>query len=244
MKSVSLLETLISNFNYTEKEARAVIMTGRVLVNNEPIIISSHKISKSDIVRIKNIDKWVSRGAFKLLEAINCFKINLKNKICLDIGASKGGFTQVLLEFGAQKIYALDSGTNQLDYSLRINPKIVCLEKTNLKSINKNFFSSKLNFICADVSFISVKNIFNVLKQEFLANNVEIICLIKPQFEAPYSLVEKGGYVDEIHHKSIINNIIDYAKEKGFDLLKIIKSPILGNKSKNIEYLGYFKIKN
>ena len=123
--------------------------------------------------------------------------------------------------------------------SIRTNEKVVSLEKTNLKNINKNMFDCDIDIVCCDVSFISVKNLFNVLaNNEILANNNEIIILIKPQFEAPSNIVEAGGFVDKKHHKTIIDNIINYANKLGFKFYKIVESPITGNKSKNIEYLS------
>lgn len=238
---MTLIEKLINEFGYEKKKAQALIMAGQILVNNEVIIIGSFKLKEKDIIRIKLKKEWVSRGALKLLKAIDNFEINVFNKVCLDIGSSTGGFTHVLLEYGAKKIYALDSGTNQLDFSLRKNEKVISLEKTNLKTINPTLFDEKIDIVTCDVSFISAKNVFNVLNHNILNKINQIIILIKPQFEANSNLVEKNGVVNEKHHQKIINNIINYAHEKGFDFVKIIKSPILGNKSKNIEYLSLFR---
>ncbi|MBR2022688.1 MAG: TlyA family RNA methyltransferase, partial [Mycoplasmataceae bacterium] len=143
---------------------------------------------------------------------------------------------------GAKKVYALDSGTNQLDFTLRQNEKVISLEKTNLKSINDDMFEEKIDFICCDVSFISVKKLFDVLsKTNVLANNNYVLILIKPQFEASSNIVEKGGFVNKIHHKDIIDSIISYAIKLNFIFLSIIESPIKGNVSKNIEYLALFR---
>lgn len=237
---MTLLEKIIS-LNYDSKKAKSLIMSGDVLVNEEPIIISSYKIKENDVIRIRKQKKWVSRGAYKLLKALEYFNLNVKDKICLDIGSSTGGFTQVLLENGAYKIFSLDSGFNQLDYSLRINKKVISLEKTNLKSISFQLFKTLLDIVVCDVSFISIKNVFNVLNFNVLSKENKIVILIKPQFEAPSNLVQEGGYVDKIYHEEIINNIIDYAKQKGFRFLGLCDSPLLGNKSKNIEYLSLFE---
>lgn len=238
---MTLIQKLVNDFKYDEKEARAMVMAGKVFVNNEVIIVGSCKIKKTDVLRFKVTKKWVSRGALKLIKAINDFQVNVENKICLDIGSSTGGFTQVLLENKAKKVYALDSGTNQLDYSLRNSNKIVSLEQTNLKNINSSMFLEKIDIVTCDVSFISVKHVFNVLNLDLLNTNSEIIILIKPQFEANSWLVEKNGYVNEKEHKDIIDNIIKYGNSKGFKFIKIVKSPILGHKSKNIEYLANFR---
>ena len=238
---MTLIEKLFS-LGYSNKESLGLIMSGNVLVNEEIVIKGSTKIKENDVIRIKNKKKWVSRGSYKLLEAIEKFNLDLTNKICLDVGASTGGFTQVLLTNGVKKVYALDSGTNQLDFTLRQNEKVISLEKTNLKSINDDMFEEKIDFICCDVSFISVKKLFDVLsKTNVLANDNYVLILIKPQFEASSNIVEKGGFVNKIHHKDIIDSIISYAIKLNFIFLSIIESPIKGNVSKNIEYLALFR---
>lgn len=237
---MTLLEKL-KLLNYNEDKAKALIMSGNVLVNNEKTILPFIKIKENDIIKIKQPKQWVSRGAFKLLKAFEHFDLNINNKICLDVGSSTGGFTEVLLHKKAKKVYALDSGKNQLDYKLRINEKVVVLEKTNFKKINEKMFSEKIDFLCCDVSFISVKRLFNVLNlNKILSTKNELIILIKPQFEAPKEKVEKGGFVKENEHKKIIDDLINYAKEKNFEFIGLIKSPIQGNKSKNTEYLSFF----
>lgn len=239
---MTLIQKLIL-MGYEEKKARSLIMAGKVLVDNQPILISSHKLKENNSILIKESKEWVSRGAYKLLEALNKFSLNVKNLICLDVGSSTGGFTEVLLKKGAQKVYALDSGTNQLDYKIRSDARVVTLEKTNLKSINAVMFKEKIDFVCCDVSFISVINLFDVLAQnDVLAPNNKIVILIKPQFEADYDLVEKGGFVPEKHHKIIINKIINDATKLGFTFISIIDSPITGYKSKNKEYLALFAL--
>lgn len=238
---MTLLEKLLL-MNYDKKNAIGLIMSGKVLINNEPVIIYSTKIKDSDDIRIKNNKEWVSRGAYKLLHAIEYFNIDIKNKICLDVGSSTGGFTHVLLNKNAQKIYALDVGTNQLDFQIRSNHKVVSFENTNLKNIHKSMFKELIDFICCDVSFISCKNLFDALNNEDILNQENfIVILIKPQFEAKYELVSQGGFVDQKYHQEIIDNIIDYAKKLNFSFLGLIESPIKGNKSHNIEYLALFR---
>lgn len=176
------------------------------------------------------------------MHAIEYFNIDIKNKICLDVGSSTGGFTHVLLNKNAQKIYALDVGTNQLDFQIRSNHKVISFENTNLKNIHKSMFKELIDFICCDVSFISCKNLFDVLNKENILNQENfIIILIKPQFEAKYELVSQGGFVDQKYHQEIIDNIIDYAKKLNFSFLGLVESPIKGNKSQNIEYLALFR---
>lgn len=239
---MTLIQKLM-DLGYEEKKAKALIMAGSVLVNEIPETMSMSKLKDTDIVRIKESKTWVSRGAFKLIEGLQAFQVDAKNKIAMDVGSSTGGFTQVLIENGATKVFAIDSGTNQLDYLLRKNEKVISLEKTNLKSITPELISgSKIDLVVCDVSFISVKNLFDVLAtQDVLSPDNDLIILIKPQFEAPSKLVEEKGWVDKKHHNEIINNIIDYAKSKKFNCLGVVESPIKGNKSKNIEYLAHFK---
>nr|WP_318024002.1 TlyA family RNA methyltransferase [[Mycoplasma] collis] len=210
-------------------------------VDNEVNVLPHSKVNINSVISV-NYDKkkWVSRGAFKLLEAIKKFGLNFENKIVLDIGSSTGGFSQVALEYGAKKIYALDSGTNQLDYSLRINNKIVVMEKTNLKNITFEMFNEIMDIVVCDVSFISLKEVFKVLGN--ITNlKTKIFLLIKPQFEASSKYVDKGGFVDEKYHSFLIDKIKNFALNYNFKLMNLTKSPILGNKSKNQEYLSLFE---
>ena len=238
---MTLIEYLVNQLHYEPKKAQAMIMAGLVLVNEEKITTNSYKLKLTDQIRIKETKTWVSRGAYKLLAAIKEFKLEIKNKICLDIGASTGGFSQVLIHHGAQLVYALDVGTNQLDFKLRNLNNLISLEKTNLKTINKNMFKYQLDLVVCDVSFISIKHVFNVLTNDLLSKNHHLIILIKPQFEAPSRLVDANGYVDPIYHQEIIDKIILDANNKGFVLKQICPSPVVGQKSKNIEYLAHFQ---
>lgn len=238
---MTLIEYLVNHLHYEQKKAQAMIMAGLVLVNEEKITISSYKLKLTDQIRIKETKTWVSRGAYKLLAAIKAFNLEINNKICLDIGASTGGFSQVLIHHGAKLVYALDVGTNQLDFKLRNLNNLISLEKTNLKTINKNMFKHQLDLVVCDVSFISIKHVFNVLTDDLLSENHQLIILIKPQFEAPSKLVDANGYVDPIYHQEIIDKIILDAKTKGFVLKQICPSPVVGQKSKNIEYLAHFQ---
>ena len=238
---MTLIEYLVNQLHYEQKKAQAMIMAGLVLVNEEKITISSYKLKLTDQIRIKETKTWVSRGAYKLLAAIKAFNLEINNKICLDIGASTGGFSQVLIHHRAKLVYALDVGTNQLDFKLRNLNNLISLEKTNLKTINKNMFKHQLDLVVCDVSFISIKHVFNVLTDDLLSENHQLIILIKPQFEAPSKLVDANGYVDPIYHQEIIDKIILDAKTKGFVLKQICPSPVVGQKSKNIEYLAHFQ---
>lgn len=232
----TLIEVVMEH-NLSKDEAERYIRSGKVLVNDEQVIVPSIKVKEEDAIRIKGIKEWVSRGAYKLLAAKELFDIDFNSKVVLDIGSSTGGFTQVALESGAKIVYSLDVGTNQLDFKLRNNDKVVAMEETNLKEINESMFDEEINLVVTDVSFISLGHVFNVLKPF----NVEIIALIKPQFEAYQRDIEEGGYVDVKHHNDIIKRVEEKANENGFKLIRVQESPILGGKSKNIEYLSLFR---
>ncbi|MXR05849.1 TlyA family RNA methyltransferase [Mycoplasma flocculare] len=224
------------------KKAESLIRTGYVKVNNQICYLPSQKISNLDYVSVKEKSDYVSRGALKLLAAYENFELDFKGKTILDIGASKGGFTQICLKKGAKKVYALDSGTNQLDYSLRINPKVFVKEKTNIKHVNKGFFDDKIDLIVCDVSFISLKKVLDVVKN-LLDEGKNFIALLKPQFEASSKYVQKGGKVAKEYHKFLIDRIVKFAKPS-FELKNFMESPIKGLKSKNTEYFLHFVRKN
>lgn len=235
---MTLLEKLIL-MNYDEKLANSLIKIGNVSVDNNRVTTPKIKIKDNSIIKIKETKKYVSRGSYKLLSALEEFKIDPEGLVCLDIGASTGGFTQVLLEKGAKFVYALDVGTNQLDYKLRSDIRVKALEKTNLKLINKKMFEKQIDLIVCDVSFISLRHVFNVIA-DLLVESSYFIALIKPQYEINSNEVSKGGFAEVELHEGIIDKIIKYSSDK-FEFIKLEKSPILGNKSKNIEYLSLFK---
>ena len=233
---------IIMEMGYTKDQSEKLIRAGKVKINGNDVFIPSEKFKKVGEVFIKDVKKWVSRGAFKLLAAFEEFYLDIKDKVGLDIGSSTGGFTEVLLNKGARKVYALDVGTNQLDFSLRRDERVVVLEKTNLKKINKEMFSEEINLVVTDVSFISLKEVFRVLENT-LNQGVQLMALIKPQFEAFPDQVESGGYVPENLHKEIIERVIKHSDDFGFKYIKHKASPIKGNKAKNIEYITLFERK-
>ncbi|MGL4343335.1 MAG: TlyA family RNA methyltransferase [Metamycoplasmataceae bacterium] len=237
----TIKELLKTTYQLDDKKIESLFLAKSIFYKNEIVLNLNLKIDENDKLEFEKEKNYISRGAYKLLEAIEKFNISIQDLICLDIGSSTGGFTQILLEKGAKKIYALDVGTNQLDYSLRINPKILSIEKTNLKTINPGMFEEEIDFICCDVSFISLRRVFDVIKN-VLKRNHFFIALIKPQFEASKNKVEIGGIVKQEYHPQIIDNLIEYSKND-FDFIGIIESPIKGNKAKNIEYLALFKKK-
>ena len=223
------------------KNAIAYIKTGRVLVNGHKIVDPNYKLLASDKVKIKLLPKYVSRGAYKLIAALDLFKIKLQSMVVLDIGASTGGFTQVALERGASKVYALDVGTNQLAYKIRMHKQVVVFEKTNLKTIHKAMFKEKIDVVLVDVSFISVRRVFDVLAP---FSDLKVIVLIKPQFEAFKDEVSTGGYVNIKTSKRVLQRIKDYALLKGFKLVNYGPSPLKGVRARNNEYISLFVKEN
>lgn len=225
--------------NSREKATKA-IKEGLIAVNQKIITKPSHIINLEDKVKIQGeISHYVARSAYKLLHALNHWKINPKNKICLDIGASTGGFSQVLLEQEAKKIYAIDVGTNQLADQIKSNPKVISIEKTNARHLQKSMFTEPIEFICIDVSFISLELILPTINK--IINHGEIIALIKPQFEAGRNALNKNGIIKnpEIHNQ-VCQKIETFSKKIGIKSLGIIPSPIEGGDG-NKEFLIYLK---
>ncbi len=224
----------------TRSKAKALIMSLNVLVNNEIAYKPSLLVSEKDTIRIKAKLKYVSRGGLKLEKAINEFNIDLNNKVCLDVGASTGGFIDCMLQNNALKVYALDVGYNQLDWKIKTNNKVVNIEKQNFRYASKELFKEEIDFISCDVSFISLKliipNIFNILSW-----NKTSVLLIKPQFESKYEKIKNGFLKDKNEHLLIVEEIIKYLNKFNFSLLNFAKSPIKGHKKGNIEYLIYIK---
>ena len=235
------LDQLLVDKNLIESKSKAqsMIMAGQVLVNDKIVLKSGNYFDKhSKIVINKLHPEWVSRGALKLLKAIEYFKINIKNKTCLDIGSSTGGFSQVLLKNNAKKIYSIDVGTNQLHEKLRKEKKIVSIENYNAKYIDKKIIPENIDLIVCDVSFISLKKvIFPSLG--LLSKKAEIIALIKPQFETSKKNLVKGIVKDKKIHNEICNDIENWFKfECNAKVIGIIQSPINGPKG-NEEFLIY-----
>lgn len=230
-------------FFTTRQKAKFAIDNKNIYVNNIIVEKSSKLVEENANIEIKgNVMQYVGRGGLKLEKALQVFKIILQNKTCIDIGASTGGFTDCMLQNGAQKVYAIDVGHGQLDESLINNSKVINLESTNIKEIDVEKFE-KVDFISIDVSFISLtqvlENAYKLLKE-----NAEIVVLIKPQFEAGIDNIGKNGIVknSKIHNK-VIEKIIMFSNSLGFEILGIDYSPIKGQVG-NIEYLCYMKKNN
>ena len=184
--------------------------------------------------------KYVCRGGFKLEKAIDHFHIMLDNKVCLDIGASTGGFTDCILKYGASKVFSVDVGKDQLDISLKNNPKVVSLEQLDIRNADAEI-TEPVDFISIDVSFISLRLILPELRR-FTAENAYCVALIKPQFETGKQKVGKNGVIKNTKvHKKIIEEIVCFGEDLGFDSISVIPSPIEGGDG-NKEFLMYFKI--
>lgn len=229
-------------FFQSREQARRAIMAGLVKVNEEVIDKPGMKIANDAKVTIKGeIHPFVSRGGLKLLKAIETFKINLTNKIVIDIGASTGGFTDCSLQHGAKEVYAVDVGYGQLAWSLRQDERVHVMERTNFRYLKKeDLVSLPPNFATIDVSFISLKTILAHLTS-ILQPNGEIVALVKPQFEAGKYLVGKNGIVkDPKIHLDVLKTMITFAIDHGYKILGVTYSPIKGGEG-NIEFLLYLR---
>lgn len=217
------------------EKARKEILAGWVKVNGETLRDPSKKISGDEIITIERPGgRFVSRGGDKLLHAIVEFNIDLNGVTALDLGASTGGFTDCMLKSGAVKVYAVDVGYNQLDYSLRIDPRVVVMEKTHAKDIKRDMFPDDISFFTADLSFISVLKILPVVYETF--EKISGIVLVKPQFEADTAQHEKGVVRNPEYHKDILDRVAIGISEIGFNIEGITYSPIKGPAG-NIEFL-------
>lgn len=229
-------------FDSRERAKRAV-MAGLVHDDHDRIDKPGTKVPVDSHLYVKgSVMPYVSRGGLKLEKALKVFDIDMKDKIMVDIGSSTGGFTDCALQNGAKLVYAVDVGTNQLVWKLRNDPRVIVKEKTNFRYATKKLFEYDLPTIATiDVSFISLKHIFEALKN-ILSDGNEIVALIKPQFEAGKEDVGKKGIVkDQNVHIRVIENVINYASEDGFVLQNLSFSPITGGEG-NIEFLAYFTV--
>lgn len=219
----------------TRSKAQSLIMARRVLVNGQFVDKAGANVAADDEVRVAELEHpWVGRGGMKLAHAVQHFGIDLEGKVCADIGASTGGFTDVMLKSGARKVYAVDVGYGQLDVSLRNDPRVVNREKVNARYLQPDNFDEAIDFVSIDVSFISLKLILPAVAG-FLRG--ELVALIKPQFEVGKHEVGKGGIVrDDAKRQAAIDGVVTCARELGFEVKGVIESPIKGAEG-NIEYL-------
>lgn len=227
-------------FAPSRERAKTMIMEGNVFVNGqrEDKAGTTFQADKITIEVKGNVLPYVSRGGLKLDKAMKCFPIDLTDAICMDIGASTGGFTDCMLQNGAAKVYAVDVGHGQLAWKLRNDPRVVCMEKTNFRYTVREDIQDDLDFASCDVSFISLTKILGPA-YALLKPTGQMVCLIKPQFEAGRENVGKKGVVrDPAIHEEVILKVIDFAKQTGFAIIGLDHSPIKGPEG-NIEYLVY-----
>lgn len=238
------LDVILVNQGYaaSREKAKAIIMSGNVYVNGQKEDKAGTAFDESKIqleVRGSTL-KYVSRGGLKLEKAMEKWAFELTNKVCMDIGASTGGFTDCMLQNGAAKVYSVDVGHGQLAWKLRNNERVVCMEQTNFRYMVPEDIDEQLDFASVDVSFISLTKIL-IPARNLLKEGGEMVCLIKPQFEAGREKVGKNGVVREPDtHRQVIEKIVDYADSIGFAVLHLEYSPIKGPEG-NIEYLVHLK---
>lgn len=227
----------------SREKAKAIIMSGNVYVNGQ----KEDKAGTSfDVDKIKQLEvrgstlKYVSRGGLKLEKAMEVWQMNLQGCICMDIGASTGGFTDCMLQNDAAKVYAVDVGHGQLAWKLRNDERVICMEQTNFRYLTREEIADDLDFASVDVSFISLTKIL-IPARNLLREEGQIVCLIKPQFEAGREKVGKNGVVRDMKvHEEVIHKVIDFADSIGFEVLHLDYSPIKGPEG-NIEYLLHIK---
>lgn len=225
----------------SREQARTLIKNGQISVDGKPIVKPSASVEEdADILLTGEILPFVSRGGLKLQRALQVFPIDLKERVCADIGASTGGFTDCMLQQGARLVYAIDVGSGQLHESLRADPRVVNMENTNIRSLGADTLSEAPSFASVDVSFISLSHVLPVM-QKILIPGSEAVVLVKPQFEAGKGNVGKKGVVkDPKIHLQVLRNVQRYAQENGFSVAAADHSPIKGPEG-NIEYLYYLK---
>lgn len=229
---------LVEKNLFTSREkAKAVIMAGQVYVNHQKADKPGMDVEESAEIEVRGpMLRYVSRGGLKLEKAMQEFGLSLEGKCCMDIGASTGGFTDCMLQSGAKKVYAVDVGYGQLAWSLRSDPRVVNMERTNIRGVTKADIPDMIDFISIDVSFISLKLVFPVAAQ-LLSEQGQVVCLVKPQFEAGREKVGKKGVVrEQTTHIEVLENAASYAAANGFSVCQVDFSPVKGPEG-NIEYL-------
>ena len=221
----------------SREKAKAIIMSGIVYVDNNKEDKAGTTFEETSKIEVRgNTLKYVSRGGLKLEKAMNNFGVTLDGKVCMDVGASTGGFTDCMLQNGAVKVYSVDVGHGQLAWKLRNDDRVVCMEKTNIRYVTPDDIDDVIEFASIDVSFISLTKVLPAVR-ELMTQDGEIVCLIKPQFEAGREKVGKKGVVRELStHVEVVEMIVDYARANGFRTLHLSYSPIKGPEG-NIEYL-------
>lgn len=225
----------------SREKAKAIIMAGQVYVDGQKEDKAGSMFKEEALIEVRGSSlKYVSRGGLKLEKAMSHFDIRLSGKVCMDVGASTGGFTDCMLQNGAVKVYAVDVGHGQLDWKLRNDPRVVCMDKRNIRYVTPEDIEEKVEFSSIDVSFISLTKVLLPVRN-LLSSDGEIACLIKPQFEAGREKVGKKGVVrDQKIHEEVIDTVISYASGIAFEVKNLEFSPIKGPEG-NIEYLLHLK---
>jgi len=223
------------------EQAKRSVMSGLVYVNGQKASKASQPVSETDEIAVRgDAQPFVSRGGLKLQRAMEVFALDVAGKVCLDIGASTGGFTDCLLSHGAKKVYAIDVGYGQLDWKLRQDGRVVVMERKNARNMEPSWFSERAEFACMDVSFISIRLILPALLP-CLLEGAGVVALINPQFEARWEKVGKKGVVrDPAVHEEVILTIMDFARKTGYSVLGLDHSPIKGPEG-NVEFLIHLK---
>ena len=237
------LDVLLVNRRLADsrEKAKAIIMAGNVFVSGQREDKAGSMFPETAEIELKGVSmKYVSRGGYKLEKAVEKHGLDLTGRICMDVGSSTGGFTDCMLQNGATKVYAIDVGTNQLAWKLRSDERVISMEQTNIRYVTHNEVPDEIDFVSIDVAFISLTKVLLPVR-DLMKDGAEIVCLIKPQFEAGREQVGKKGVVREPSvHKEVCVNVLKYALGIGFELIALDFSPIRGPEG-NIEYLAYMK---
>jgi len=239
MKKRRADEALFEDMNLESLQlARALIMEGRVMAGDRKILRASEPLKPGEVLRVRGaLDAYVSRGAHKLKKALDVFGIDLKDRVCVDVGASTGGFTDVMLRAGAARVYSVDVGYNLLDYRLRSDARVTCMERTNARFIKPEDFDPEPSFGATDVSFISLKAVLPAALAVLRGEDRRFVALVKPQFEADRADVgEKGVVRDPRVHRQVLQDIADFIPTIGWRIAGMDFSPIQGPEG-NIEFL-------
>lgn len=222
----------------TRAKAKGMIMAGEVKVNGEVIDKAGSSVGADDVVELVSAMPYASRGGYKLAGALEQFQIDVTGRVCADVGACTGGFTDVLLQQGAKKVYALDVGYGQLDWNLRQDERVMVMERTNARYVET--LGEPVSFVCIDVSFISLKLILPAV-QKWLAPFGDVVALIKPQFEAGKKQIGKGGIVrDAAVRQQVLEDVLGWSQENGWSVFGLTTSPIQGADG-NVEYLVWLQ---
>lgn len=229
------------NLAGSREKAKAIIMSGIVYVDGQKEDKAGTTFPEDVQIEVRGHTlPYVSRGGLKLEKALKCFNVSVEGKVCTDVGSSTGGFTDCMLQNGAVRVYAIDVGRGQLDWKLRQDERVVCMEKTNIRYVKPEDLGEPIDFSSIDVSFISLSKVLGPIR-DYLTDNGQITALIKPQFEAGREKVGKKGVVrDKSTHIEVIDNVIAYALSIGFRVLDLTFSPIKGPEG-NIEYLVHLE---